>query len=350
MKRRQFLSLLPAVATAGLGFPAIVRAKEQRFAGITLRVTGFGGDWDRIMQEHIAQPLERSTGLKVTYTPGTAMAALAKVLASPDDPPFDVVLVDNPNLPDLIKAQATTPVTARDVKAISKLLPGMREFGDYGIPFNMTALVVAYNTKLVKTPLTSFADFGRSDLKERVGLLNLENNGGLLQLIALAESNGGSVDNIDPGFAALAKLRPNIASITSSTVNMLQLFEQEEIWAGGFFDGRVYSLQKAGKPIAMSLPAEGTYSLRSYACPVKGTKYPEAVLAYLEQCLSDEVISEIATFFRFGPTTDVKLPADVTKTILLYGPEALARLKPVDWSKVAANRAAWLNRFNKEFR
>ena len=347
MQRRQFLNA-SAAATAALGFPAIVRAQNQRFAGITLSINGYGSDYDRIMQEHIAAPLERATGLKVTYLPGTASAAVAKILASPDNPPFDLVLCDSPTMPDLIKAQAITRVTTSEVKAVSKLIPGMREFGDYGVPLSVSTMLLAYNSNRVKTPIKSYADLARPDLKGRVGIFNQENTGGVLQLIAMAEANGGSVDNMGPGFAALAKVKQNVATITPSTVNMVQLFEQEEIWAAGFWDGRVHSLQKAGRPIAMVVPSEGIYALRSYVSPVKGTKHPEAVNAYLEQTLADPFNAALSTFFGYGPVTDVKMPAEVVKNLRMFGREG-SPIKPIDWNKVSANRAAWLNRFNREF-
>src|SRR5207248_3039323 len=114
MKRRQLLSL--TAATSALAFPAILRAQDKRFAGITLRMNGYGGDWDRIILEKIGQPLERKTGLQVTITPGTTTAALAKLLASPDDPAFDIIMMDSPAMPELVRTQAVRPVTTSDVK------------------------------------------------------------------------------------------------------------------------------------------------------------------------------------------------------------------------------------------
>ncbi len=42
-------------------------------------------------------------------------------------------------------------------------------------------------------------DLKRADLKGHVGMLSPANSGGVLALIALAESNGGSLENIEPG-------------------------------------------------------------------------------------------------------------------------------------------------------
>ncbi|WP_404294953.1 extracellular solute-binding protein (plasmid) [Microvirga sp. RSM25] len=346
MHRRDFILLSAASAIAA---PSIVRAQGKSFSGVTLQINGYGGDYDRLMTELIATPLKERTGLNVIYTPGSSAAAVAKVIATPDNPPFDIVLCDSPSLPELISADVTKPATADQIGGISKILPRMREFGDYGIPFTVSAMALAYNTKYIDQPLFSYADLARPKLKDRVGLFNLENNGGLLFLLALAEANGGGVDNIDPGFAAFAKIKTNVASLTPSTVNLQQLFQQQEVWAGALWDGRVNAMRTAGMPLELVTPQEGLYAVRSYFCPIKNSKHPEAVKAYLEQAMSDEFIGGLAKFFRYGPTTNVQLPEDIARTILTYG-ERASNIKSVDWNKVAANRSAWFARFNREFR
>lgn len=348
MRRRTFLqSAAITLATGALAAPSAVRAQEKRFAGVTLNINGYGGDYDRILKETVAQPLSERTGLSVTFTPSTASAATARIIASPDNPPFDLVMCDSPNMPDLIKANAIAPI-ALDSKIVAKMNPAVREFGDYGVPMSVAAMVITYNQKQVKAPIQSFEELARPDLEGRVAMLNLENSGGVLYFLALAEAGGGGVDNVAPAFEALRKIKPNLTSVTPSTVNLLQLFEQEEAWAGPFWDGRVFSMQKAGKPMALVEPKEGLYALRSYVSPVKGTRNPEAVNAYLEQLLTGNFIPELSRFFGYVPTTDAQLPAEVASNLIPYGAKGLQNLRPIDWEKVAAHRGEWLSQFNRE--
>ncbi|AZN98022.1 MAG: extracellular solute-binding protein [Mesorhizobium sp.] len=348
MKRRSFLQSL-ALATSGLALPNIAWGQEKRFEGITLNINGYGGDYDRILVETVAKPLEEQTGLTVMHTPSTAAAATARILASPANPPFDLIMADSPNMPDLIKAEAITP-TDLDADLIAMLSPNIREFGDHGIPMSASSMVLTHNTKLVDPPVESYADLARPDLEGRVATLNLENGGGVLFLLALAKANGGSEDNVGPGFEALRRIKPNITSTTASTVNLLQLFEQEEALAGPFWDGRVFSMQRAGKPMSLIVPVEGLYGLRSYINPVKGTKHPEAVKAYLEQLLTGPFMTEMSRFFGYVPTTRVQLPPDVAANMIPYGENGLQNLQPVDWQKVAAYRSEWIAQFNREMR
>ncbi|MBB4303213.1 putative spermidine/putrescine transport system substrate-binding protein [Rhodobium orientis] len=342
--RRTFL-VSTVAAGAVLAAPAIVRAKP--FDNVTLTLNGFGGDFDRIMKETVADPLKAETGLDVTYAPGGSSAAVAKTIATPDNPPFDIVLCDSPSVPELIKADMIDPVTPDKVPNVANLLPGLPEFGQHGVPFMISSSVITYNTEETQTPIASYADLARPDLEGRVALFNLENTGGVLYLLAMAEANGGGIDNIDPAFAALERIKPNIVTLTSSTVSLIQLFEQREATAGALWNGRVFAMQNAGQPMAMVAPSEGIYSLMSYYNPIKGTKHPEAVATYLNKALSDEAIGAIANFFRYGPTTTVDLPKAVADTIITFGPEGRAKIKTLDWTKIAEKRSGWIERFNR---
>ena len=347
MKRRSLLKLVGASA-ATLATPAIVHAQTKRFQGVTIRTNGYGGDYDRILKEYVAKPLEEQTGLKVEYQASTLAAAIAKLIASRDNPPFDMLMADSPNLPELMRAGIIEPLTTSDVPNITKLLPKVREFGDYGIPYLTNAIILTYNSKLVKQPITSYADLLRPDLKGKLGMLTPENTGGLLTMIALAESNGGSLDNMEPGFAALAKMRQNITAVTPATVNLLQFYEQEEVWAGPYFDGRIYSMRVKGKPMVSVIPKEGVYALYNYLIPVKGGKNRAAVLAYMNQALSDKAIGALVEFFRYAPCTDVPLSPSVASEVVMLS--ARDQIKPVDWPKVAMMRGDIAERFNKAMR
>src|SRR5579863_6396770 len=198
MKRRLFLKLA-AASTATLAAPSILHAQSKRFEGVTLNINGYGGDYDRLTKEYIVKPLEQRTGLKVNIQASESTSALAQALASRNNPPFDILLTDSPIMPQLIKTDIIEPISAKDSPSLARLLHGAREFGDFGIPFLTNAIILTYNSKLVKEPVTSYADLKRADLKGHVGMLSPANSGGVLALIALAESNGGSVDNVEPG-------------------------------------------------------------------------------------------------------------------------------------------------------
>jgi putative spermidine/putrescine transport system substrate-binding protein len=348
MKRRSFLKFAAASTTA-FAAPGVLRAQSKRFDGVTLNINGYGGEYDRLTMEYIAKPLEQRTGLKVNIQASESTSAVAQALASRNNPPFDILLTDSPIMPQLIKSDLIEPISANDLPSLGKLLPNVREFGDYGIPFLTNAIILTYNSKLVKEPVTSYADLKRPDLKGHVGMLSPANSGGVLALIALAESNGGSLDNIEPGLKALTSMRESFATISPATVTIQQLLEQEEIWAAPFFDGRIYSSRNRGKPLVSVVPKEGIYAVNNYWNPVKGGKKREAVFAYIEQAVSDEAIGHMVELFRYAPCTDIKISPEVAKDVVVYG-DNRKFVKSVDWSKVAQFRGDWIERFDKAMR
>jgi putative spermidine/putrescine transport system substrate-binding protein len=341
--------LCGAVAMGALIWAGSASAQQKKkFEGVTLNINGYGGAYDEILKETIAKPLKEKYGLEVVYQPGGSGAATARLLASKDDPPFDLIMVDSPAMPQLIDAGIIEEIADKDVPNATKVYPKLREFGKYGLPFSIASIVLTANTKLVKDQPKSFKDLGNPELKGRVGLITLESTGGVLTLLALAEANGGGVNNIEPGFAALKAIKPNVVAGFGATVPQLQAFQQEEIWVGPFWNGRVYELQQKGAPMALIAPSEGVYSLQSYVNAVKNSKHREAVMAYMDQAMTDEAIAALAIKFTYGPTTAVKLPDDIAPKVIAYGPEGLAKIKTVDWVTVAKNRPAWTTQWNKE--
>jgi spermidine/putrescine-binding protein len=344
--RQATLAVSLAFLLAGLASPS---AAQQRFSGVTLNVNGYGGAYDEVLKEAVAKPLKEKYGLEVIYHPAGSTSATARLLASRDDPPYDILMADSPAMPALIEAGVLEEVTAKEVPNASKVYPQMREFGNYGLPFSIASLVLVSNNRHIKTPPKSFPDLANPEYKGRVALFSLESTGGILSVMAMAEANGGGVNNAEPGFEVLRKIKPNVLSAFGATVPHLQAFQQEEAWVGAFWNGRVYELQTKGVTVDMIVPSEGIYSLFSYVNAVRKSKHRDAQMAYLDQAMSDEAIAALATKFTYGPTTPVKLPDDIAKHVITYG-EGVKKIKMLDWATVAKNRGAWVNQWNREMR
>ncbi len=129
MQRRTFLGLT-ALSTFSVAAPAVVRAQGKRFEGVTLNLNGYGGDYNRLLTEYVAKPLEARTGLKVSYQSGTVQSAVAKLIASRENPPFDLIMADSPNIPELIKNDIIEPVSAAEVPNIRPGGCGVTIVGD----------------------------------------------------------------------------------------------------------------------------------------------------------------------------------------------------------------------------
>ena len=144
--------------------------------------------------------------------------------------------------------------------------------GGYGLPFFASVTALTYNKEHVKTPPQALSDLANPEIKGRVGIFNLESVGGVGNLIALAVANGGSVKNLDPGFAKLKEISPNLATATASPVEIYNLLQRGEIWLSSFWSGRVNALIDQGLPLGIVVPKEGLLGNLDFASLVKGTK------------------------------------------------------------------------------
>lgn len=349
MKRRTFLKFTTAAAASALSAPYLL-AQSKKFAGVTLRVNGYGGAWDEALAKSVAAPLEERHGLKVQFIAGTVAADRVKLLVNRDNPPYDLFMADSPYMVELIGNGLVEEINTSDVSNLKRILPGFREFGDYGAPYSVATVVPLFNSKYIKQPLTSYSDIARPDLKDRAVIPAPALDTTSLFLLGIAEENGGSISNMEPAYNILAAAKPNIVALAQTSVAEVQMFQGEEVYAGIFWDGRAYELRSKGVPIVTVVPPKGVYAVTSYMNIVKGTKYPEAGRAFVEQLLSDQGMLGLPGAIRYGATTDVKIPEEIRKDLLFNSPERNALKKQIDWQKWIADRSDRIERINKMLR
>lgn len=348
MRRRDFLALGVSSALATVAAPA-VHAQQKRFSGVTLRINGYGGTYDKALIGGVAKPLEESTGLKIEYIPSSPPADIAKLLSNKGNPHIDLLMADSPLMPQAIAGGVLQTLDASEAPNLSRVLAGFREFGDYGAPFSVASVVPVYNSTTVKPPLTSFSDIARPDLKGKVSTMPANNYTGWMVLLALAEGNGGSLANMDPAFKIIAAARDNIVATPPSSVTQLQVFTQGEAQAGTLWDGRAYEARKSGTPLETVVAREGIYAVTSYTNIVRGCRNKEAALAYINQLLSDQGMMAVPKALRYGPTTDVAL-GDLAADILINSRERAALKRPIDWTAFMEQGAALEEKMTKELR
>src|SRR5262245_1722297 len=123
MRRRTFLKAATAAATGVLAAP-YVHAQSKKFAGVTLRINGWGGAWDQALSKSVAAPLEEKYGLKVQFDAGTAGASdLVRLIANKDNPPYDIFQADNSRMVELLKAGIIQEIKTSDVPNMKRVLP-----------------------------------------------------------------------------------------------------------------------------------------------------------------------------------------------------------------------------------
>src|SRR2546430_1183813 len=95
--RRPLLAALVLLAVAAAPLPRQPAADAQ---SKTLVVTGYGGRWSEVMKKALVEPFEKKYDARVEIVTGITTEWVAKLMAAgPDNPPFDVVMGNEPPLP-----------------------------------------------------------------------------------------------------------------------------------------------------------------------------------------------------------------------------------------------------------
>ena len=93
--RRVLVALLLVVLAVALAPTPRTDAQQK-----TLVVTGYGGRWSEVMKKALIEPFEKQHGVKVESVTGITTEWVAKLMAAgADNPPFDVVMGNEPPFP-----------------------------------------------------------------------------------------------------------------------------------------------------------------------------------------------------------------------------------------------------------
>lgn len=340
--KRRFLGVMVALAAA---VPAV------SYAADTLYVGGYGGSFQDAFQRTIIPGFEAETGAKVVYVPGNSTDTLAKLLARRGHEDLSVAMIDDGPMYQATQQGVCAPVANEG--AVKEIYPLAKMPSGKAIGIGFIATGLGYNTAVFakhgwKAP-TSWMDLTDPKFKGHIVIPPITNGYGLLTLLMMAKINGGSEQNIDPGFKVMeSKVAPNVLAWEGSPGNMAQLMQTGEAALVVWGNGRVQDVADQGAPVKFIYPKEGAPVIMSAGCVVAGGPHQALAQKFLEYLVSPKVQAVLAEKAGFGPVNPgTKLPADVQKRVV-YGPEQVKALVQPDYTIINKNRAEWTKRWNRE--
>ncbi|MER5172965.1 ABC transporter substrate-binding protein [Thioclava sp. GXIMD2076] len=327
-----FGAILAAVATPALAEDVVVGT--------------FGGSFgEAVAQCHIA-PFEKATGDEVITQEGSSSQFASMVRATGGHSDFDVLYIDNSFATQLGSEGLVEPLDHAKLSNSAKLDPKVWGPADSFVQFMWAATAIAYNPKLVKTPPTSWSAIFDPAYKGKIALPDISGTSGVHFLIAAARMNGGSIDNLDPGFEAIAKLAPDVQAYYTQADQLIGMFERGEIAMAPWYSDRTASAAASGVPVKIAYPEEGGIGINVTLVIPKGAANPEGAYKFINEILSPEAQSCLAEKMYEGPVNpDTKLEGAAAEAVptavypTLYFP---------DPEKVAANVGDWRARWQRE--
>jgi putative spermidine/putrescine transport system substrate-binding protein len=337
LTRRAFaLSTLSAVAA-----PALIR--PARAATGALVAAAFPGSWEDAYRTIVA-PLARDAGANVTIAPALAQDQIARLMASPGQPPYDALLVSPGQTATLIEAGLIERIDPSRLRNWDRLTPAAKnEWGPY---VTIEVNGIAWNPEVVGQPSGYRALFEDPQYDGQVAFIGFGSNTATMAWTEINKIYGGAYENMQPVFDLIRSHLPKIGAIATSGSNQMTMYQQGEIAVFMASTGNVARLRELGMPCEFAHPESGSPSVPVSIHLVKGAQDPEAVYAYMDAAISADAQAQLAE----APTAMLPTNADVPYSEAVSAfvtPEQVAAAVYPDWNAINRHRAEWTNTFDR---
>jgi putative spermidine/putrescine transport system substrate-binding protein len=348
MRRRDVLKAgAAALATPLARFePALAQAaKPDRLVVMT-----WGGLWGDSLRDGVDAPFTKATGIVVVQDRGSSpVERITKLKVSLGDQGFDVLQLHDGLYPLAVKQGVIEPIDKSSPR-LGNLKDVYPQFihPDWVVQI-FSAIGITYNTKLVKTPPTSFADLWRPEFKGRIVLPEIAHSIGTYIIPIGAMAQGKSPKDAESGFEMLKRmvdLKPIWAKDTDTIMNSLR---DEEAVIGLLYKSQTYTLQGWGTPAAWVYPKEGAIAISWGTSIAKNTKNRELAETYLNETLNPQGQIFFTKAFNY-PGSNCKefdlLSPELQKRARVTEDE-LVHLVELDQEFMSNQRSAWTERWNR---
>lgn len=336
LSRRALLTGAAALGAAGF-LPRTAHAAGSLSAAI------YPGTWDEAYRSIVAPLLKSKHGIDVAFDPLWAVDQVTKVRAARGVPPFDNFVLDPGPAAAARQAGLFDPIDASKLANASKLPAGM--IMPDAVTVNAQVVGICYSPKKIATPPKSWADLFRSPYVERLGLTGFQTTFGTVSLIEMAKAFGGSETNIEPIFQKLKEVLPKVAAV-STPAALPGLFQQGQIDIMYTNTNNVATLKSKGVDIAFVAPESGAITFATTLHIVKGAENRDAAHKYIDTAISADAQSKL----QLPPFNMIPVNKDVTlaENLDIRSLDELSKMVTHDWTLINPQRAAWIERFNKE--
>ena len=338
--------LAAAALAAGLMHAAPSRAQDS------LIFAGPGGSWQRLMDARVLAQFRTMCGCRVRYQPATSNESLARVIATRANPEIDVMYSGDLQQVEGAMLDLFEELDTTKVPNMANIFPQLRAPTTRNAYLGVIGGGIVYNREIFAqrglTPPTSVMDLLRPEFRGRVVIEGAASNYGMGMLILMARAAGGGVENIDPGFDLSRRMRENVVVFARNTADTTRAFQQGTAWIGWWGDTRAYTLADTGFPIEYVTAREGIPPIIMGASVVRGSRVAETGYRLINFLLTPAVQATMAEILSLGPTVrDVTIPPAIAARVI-DGPEEVAQVMVIDWTKVVAQKDAWIERWNRE--
>jgi spermidine/putrescine-binding protein len=285
----------------------------------------------------------------VTYDVEISPTSFSKMQTQRDDPPFDVTFLSRFFSLRAANSGLLTAIAPADLVELPSLIKDALADKGAGVAMVLDTMDLMVDIKQVPTPITSWTDLWRPELKGKIMLPGAVNGATCFAFIAcLIRTIGGDLKSeaaVNETFGRLKALKANVRSFYADGIQPNQLMERGDIAIAPQFQIRIAHSTKTMPNIVKATPKEGVLAVPYDLCIPKGTKNIALAKKYLNFALTKPVQTALAQTLLATPVrTDVTIPPDIAPLIN----SDPARIWFQDEEYAATKQREWLDRYTRE--
>lgn len=341
ISRRTILKAgMSGMALGAIGMPGLVRAQAKEI------VVGGPAGAAKYFNADIFPLIEKKVGAKILYEGTNSLTNLQKMQADKAAPKMSVVVMDDPVMFAAADQGLIVKMSTAAIPTIGKLAASAVHRDGMWVNYQQPWAGIAFNSKQMKTPPTSWTALWAPENKGKVIVPSLGNTEGFWTLLVAAHLETGkpfkeAQYEIDAAFKKLKSLKPNLLNVYTNAPQAMNLLEQGEAsLISGQFSAYTLIRKTDGSPVDLAIPKEGGFAMPSGLAKVAGGPSGGLADAVIDAFLSPEVQSTLAAKAFVAPTNPAATkPAGFPDGASLFVP---------DWAHFTKERAGWIDRWNKE--
>ena len=331
------------ILASGTALMLSVGAAQAQDKTLTISVYAFAQDE---FKELVYAPFEAKCGCKLVVETGNSVERLAKMEANKANPVIDLAIVSMADALSAKRNDLIQKIDATKVPNIEKLYDIAKDPNGDGmsVGVNFYATSIVYRTDKMK--IDSWADLLKDGVVDHVAFPNVTTNQGPPALYMLGKAIGNDTADLAGPIEAVGEKKDEIVTFYVKSSQLVQLMQQEEIWAApiGRFSWAPFA--KLDLPLAWATPKEGQTGGMNVLVVPKGGKNEDLALQFMDFWLSTDVQKALAEKLVDSPTNkDVKVSEEVANNIT-YGEETAKSLQLIPSAVSLDNRDKWLSEWN----
>jgi putative spermidine/putrescine transport system substrate-binding protein len=311
---------------------------------LTISVYAFAQDDYKAL---VYDPFEAKCGCKLVVETGNSVERLAKMEANKANPVIDMAVVSMADALQAARAGLIDRIDTSKLSNFGKLYDIAKDPNGDGMSVGYTFYATSIAYRPDKMKIESWADLLKPEYVGHVAFPNVTTNQGPPALYMLGQAIGENSPDLKGSIAAIGEHKDDIVTFYEKSSQLVQLMQQEEIWAAPIGRFSWAGFTKLSVPVAWATPKEGQTGGMNVMVMTKGSKNQDLALQFMDFWLSTDIQTALGQKLVDSPANkEVKLSADVANN-LTYGADTAKSLKLIPSSVALDQRDTWVKEWNE---